>query len=50
MLTFTIFTLVGINTLMSLLHYGDTADSIYTTRYEVGYYIYMVFFTLLCFI
>ena len=35
---------------MSMLHYTDTADSIYTARYEVGYIIYMIFFTLLFFI
>ena len=50
MLTFTIFFLIFVNTLMCLLHYGDSPDSIYTTRYEIGYILYLIAFTLLFFI
>ena len=49
-LTFTIFFLIFVNTLMCLLHYGDSPDSIYTTRYEIGYILYLIAFTLLFFI
>ena len=35
---------------MCMIHYGDSPESVYTKRYEIGYILYLIAFTLLFFI